>query len=101
VAQRYCQQQSSCWCCARGQVFQTTQSGCTQSGGNCYDTQSVAQRYCQQQSSCWCCAYGKVYQTTQSQCTQSGGNCYTTQSQADAGCRQTTPTTPKTPTYLR
>jgi hypothetical protein len=101
VAQRYCQQESTCWCCANGQVFQSTQSKCSQSGGNCYDTQSVAQRYCQQQSSCWCCAYGKVYQTTQSQCTQSGGNCYTTQSQADAGCRQTTPTTPKTPTYLR
>jgi hypothetical protein len=89
------------YCCRDGQVYPTTQAQCNQTGGSYWSTnQAQTAERCRPQT-CWCCAYGKVYKTTQTQCIQSGGTCYSTESQATAGCRQTTPTTPKTPTYLR
>jgi hypothetical protein len=88
------------WCCRDGQVYSATRAQCAQVGGSYWSTnQAEAMRACQPVL-CWCCLKG-VSQTTQAQCIQSGGTCYSTQSQADAACRQTTPTTPKTPTYLR
>jgi hypothetical protein len=90
------------WCCRDGNLYQSTQAQCTQMGGSYWSTnQAQVVASCRQAATCWCCSGGKVFQSTQTQCSQSGGACYSTQSQADAACRQTTPTTPKTPTYLR
>jgi probable HAF family extracellular repeat protein len=74
-----------CWCCIKGEVFQTTEAICRERGSQCYGSKEEALRNCKQ---CWCCIDGQVVQTNWADCRERGGQCYGSKEEALKNCTQ-------------
>jgi len=73
----YCYKPIPGWCCAGGQVGQSTKDQCAQVGGYWSTNQDEAIQACQPTG--YCCLYGQIdFPTTQAQCAQMGGSYWST-----------------------
>jgi cytochrome b involved in lipid metabolism len=72
------------WCCADGEVIETTSDSCYKKGGTAYATEVEARKACQAEG--WCCIDGKIISMEKSACMGKGGTWSLTEQEAKDTC---------------
>lgn len=92
-------QESEGWCCRNGELEQTTQRMCSQTGGRYYDDRATAERLCRQAQpkpegpgqvgpvEIWCCADGSVSRDSLAGCRGRDGGWFDSREEAEHACR--------------